>query len=130
MSHTFFSNSGGNLSVLSSFSSLSENRLSWSADVPLKKPEPQFHKICQILAQLQCAMFITCIGHLWFSTILNPEATLAVFANKAGAKILTRIAERRVFSFCSRLSVLQPVVFEATCRATSMMEGKRLVGIA
>lgn len=35
---TFFSNSGGNFMDLSSLSSLSEKRLSWSADVPLKKP--------------------------------------------------------------------------------------------
>jgi len=37
--HTFVSNCGGNLSVLRSFSSLSEKRRSWSADVPLKNPE-------------------------------------------------------------------------------------------
>lgn len=35
---TFFSNSGGNFMLLSSLSSLSEKRLSWSADVPLKNP--------------------------------------------------------------------------------------------
>jgi len=36
---TFVSNCGGNLIVLRSFNSLSEKRRSWSADVPLKKPE-------------------------------------------------------------------------------------------
>ena len=36
--HTFLSNSGGNFIVLRSFNSLSENRRSWSAEVPLKKP--------------------------------------------------------------------------------------------
>ena len=36
---TFLSNSGGNFMLLRSLSSLSENRLSWSAEVPLKNPE-------------------------------------------------------------------------------------------
>jgi hypothetical protein len=35
---TFLSNSGGNFMVLRSLSSLSENRRSWSAEVPLKNP--------------------------------------------------------------------------------------------
>ena len=41
---TFVSNWEGNLIVLRSFSSLSEKRLSWSADVPLKKPEEMVKK--------------------------------------------------------------------------------------
>jgi len=41
---TFVSNWAGNLRVLRSFSSLSENRRSWSADVPLKKPERKVRK--------------------------------------------------------------------------------------
>lgn len=38
MLFTFLSNSGGNFMDLRSLTSLSENRLSWSAEVPLKKP--------------------------------------------------------------------------------------------
>lgn len=41
---TFVSNWGGNLRVLRSFSSLSEKRRSWSADVPLKKPKKGMNK--------------------------------------------------------------------------------------
>jgi hypothetical protein len=41
---TFVSNWEGNLIVLRSFSSLSEKRRSWSADVPLKKPEERVKK--------------------------------------------------------------------------------------
>ena len=42
--NTFVSNWEGNLIVLRSFSSLSEKRRSWSADVPLKKPEERVKK--------------------------------------------------------------------------------------
>jgi hypothetical protein len=41
---TFVSNWEGNLIDLRSFVSLSEKRLSWSADVPLKKPEEMVKK--------------------------------------------------------------------------------------
>ena len=57
---TFLSNSGGNFIDFKSFTSLSENRRSWSAEVPLKNPLRQ--KLLS-KSRLQQYVQLTCVSH-------------------------------------------------------------------
>lgn len=68
---TFLSNSGGNLSVFRSLTSLSENRLSWSAEVPLKNPVEE-------LVNTKAWITFSCTNRrlpfIWKCTTLNLKA--------------------------------------------------------
>jgi hypothetical protein len=60
---TLVSNSGGNLRVLRSFDSLSVKRLSWSAEVPLKKFESPIFLFEKSLGGIQGSCFVGSLAH-------------------------------------------------------------------